>query len=297
MNSLVDFVIVILILLAFSLGCYALWDSRQVFEAADSTRYAPFRPSERDEGATFDQLGILNDEVIAWVKVYGTHIDYPIVQGRDNLTYLNTDAFGQYSLSGAIFLDYRNARDFSDVVSVLYGHHMDHNKMFGEIGLFIEKRYFEEHRSGMLYYEGSEHGLEFIAFLHTDAYDELVFSDPTMRGMTAHEYLDALKSVTLHSRDIDFEPDDRLVLLTTCSSQSTYGRDVLVARIGPDTFEDTFGDGEGSEPSKQITYEHIARWWVGVPVLFRVTLILLPLILLLLIASMRERDKKQNNAA
>ncbi|MCG4817374.1 class B sortase, partial [Collinsella aerofaciens] len=75
-------------------------------------------------GLSFEQLKELNPEVFGWLTVYGTNIDYPVTQGKDNWKYVNTNALGEYSLSGAIFLDYTNRKDFQDFNSILYGHHM-----------------------------------------------------------------------------------------------------------------------------------------------------------------------------
>ena len=66
----------------------------------------------------------LNKDVVGWITIFDTHISYPVVQGKDNQEYLNKDVFGKFSFSGSIFLDYRNACDFTDSYSIIYGHHM-----------------------------------------------------------------------------------------------------------------------------------------------------------------------------
>jgi len=121
-------------------------------------------------------LQAINPEVFSWLTVYGTNIDYPVAQGQDNMKYVNTNAEGKYSLSGSIFLDYNNSKDFSDFNSILYGHHMQKKTMFGEIGSFSNQYFFDSHRYGNLYYGGKDHGIEFFAFIHTSAYDDTVFT-------------------------------------------------------------------------------------------------------------------------
>ena len=83
-----------------------------------------------------------------WLTVDGTNIDYPVMQGKDNNSYLNTDPFGNYSLTGSIFLDSRSSPDFSDEYSVVYGHHMDYGKMFGALDDFLNEKYLKQHSSG-----------------------------------------------------------------------------------------------------------------------------------------------------
>ena len=153
--------LVFLLFLAF--GCYALWDTRQVEREAQSEVYTKYRPTEEDT-RSFEDFQRLNPEVFGWLNVYGTNIDYPLVQGEDNDKYLNTAADGSYSLSGSLFLDYRNSRDMSDFNSIIYGHHMKDEVMFGELGYFKEKDYFDRHRYGQIFYGGKYYGLDFLHF-------------------------------------------------------------------------------------------------------------------------------------
>ena len=67
----------------------------------------------------------LNPDVCGWLTIDGTHIDYPLVQGATNMDYINRDVYGEFSLSGAVFLDSRSKADFSDGYSIVYAHHME----------------------------------------------------------------------------------------------------------------------------------------------------------------------------
>lgn len=85
----------------------------------------------------------LNKDVVGWITIFDTHISYPVVQGKDNQEYLNKDVFGKFSFSGSIFLDYRNACDFTDSYSIIYGHHMEYGAMFGDVVEFKNDDYFQ----------------------------------------------------------------------------------------------------------------------------------------------------------
>ena len=93
-------------------------------ENAMPEHYEIYRPTEEDYG-NFDELKAQNSDVCGWITIYGTHVDYPIVQSEDNSTYLMRNPRGEYSLSGSIFMDYMNQKDFSDFNTIIYGHHMD----------------------------------------------------------------------------------------------------------------------------------------------------------------------------
>lgn len=238
-DSMLDTVLLSFFLLFLIFSIYALWDTNQIYQAGDSAQFEAYKPTA-DDSLSFEELKKLNQDVTGWITVYGTHIDYPIVQTVDNDKYVNTNVMGEYSLVGSIFLDYRNKPDFSDYNSILYGHHMDANAMFGEVGNFEEKDYFDKHKFGNLYFDGKDHGLEFFAFLEQDAYN-FDFFTPAIEGAEKQQkYLQLLLDNAIHKRDIDLKPDDHIVLMYTCTSFSTNGRHVLVARITDQVFEDTF---------------------------------------------------------
>lgn len=240
-DSMIDTIMLSFFLLFLIFSIYALWDTNQIYQAADAAQYEAYKPEGKDN-LSFEELKKLNSDVFGWITVYGTHIDYPIVQTIDNDKYVNTNVMGEYSLVGSIFLDYRNKTDFSDYNSILYGHHMDANAMFGEVGNFHEYAYFDKHKYGNLYFDGENHGLEFFAFLEQDAYN-FDFFIPAIEGAEAQqEYLQLLLDNAIHKRDIGLKPSDHIVLLYTCTSFSTNGRHVLVGRITDQVFEDTFAE-------------------------------------------------------
>jgi len=284
-HGFVNIIVLVIILLLLVFASYAIWDTNQVHQAANAERYEKFKPSVEDEGASFDQLHALNPEVFAWLTVYGTHIDYPVEQGPDNLKYVNTDALGNYSLSGAIFLDSKNSMDFSDFNSILYGHHMEKMTMFGEIGEFSDKPYFDARKYGMLYYNGLEHGLEFFAFVHTDAYDPFVFRVNLADPAEQQAYLDMLLQTAKYVRkDVPVSIDDRIVLLSTCSEVTTNGRDLLVGRITDEVYEDAFAE---ENPAQRISLIQAIDGLPGLfeqaPLWVKIATLVLPLLLIVLI--------------
>ncbi|MBS5522528.1 MAG: class B sortase [Clostridiales bacterium] len=228
-NSIVNGAVLLTFLLLFAYGCYALWDSGQVYAASDASQYEVYKPDDEDS-LSFEELVAQNSEIFGWLTVDGTHIDYPIVQADNNDKYINTDVWGNFSLGGSIFLDYRNDRNFLDFNSIIYGHHMEKEAMFGELANFKDKDYFESHRYGSLYYGGENHRLEFFAFLETDAYDSRIYT-PALPQEMRREFIESLMSRAVNVSGISVDNSDHLVLLSTCTSESTNGRHILVGKI------------------------------------------------------------------
>ena len=292
-NSTVNFAVLILLLLLLVFGSYSMWDSHQVYSEADANQYAMYKPTnETVEG--FNELHAINGEIMAWLTVYGTNVDYPVAQADNNSKYVNTDAKGKYSLSGALFLDYQNAPDFSDFNSIIYGHHMDKQVMFGGLEYFGNKTFFDEKRYGNLFYSGKEHGLEFFAFMHVDAYDYTVYNINVAEN-GRQKFIANLYDKAMNTRDIGVTADDNILLLSTCTSDSTNGRHILAARILDETFANPFLDGETAEDlgiggidgqSGVSILDRIPVWgWV-------VLWILLLLLILLIIDRIRGITKK-----
>lgn len=260
-NSIINYIVLTIILLLSAFATYALWDSKQIYQAADKSNYTIYKPTVENEGKSFKELQAINEDVFAWLNVYGTNIDYPVTQGPDNSKYINTNAEGNYSLSGAIFLDHENKKDFSDFNNILYGHHMEKNAMFGDVGTFADKDVFDTHKYGSLYYDGKDHGIKFFAFVHTDAYDSSTFTVDIRTEEARQAYLDHLFEKSVYTRDIGVTTNDHIILLSTCSSSSTNGRDILVGIITDRTYEDTTNanaNDDTEQPAPELQYCYVS---------------------------------------
>ena len=239
LDSIVNTVVLCIFLLFFLYGSYMLWQSDQVFQAASSKEYVQYRPTAENEGISFAALQKINPDVFAWLTIYGTAIDYPLTHTDNNETYVNTDVMGNFSISGSLFLDSRNAADFADFNSIIYGHHMDKEAMFGGLAQYTDPEYLVSHQYANLYYEGKDHGLEFFAFLEADAYDTSIYKPVILEG-AEEEYVSHLIASSIHSREITITPADHIVLLTTCTVSSTNGRHILAGKITDEVHQNPY---------------------------------------------------------
>lgn len=93
----------------------------------------------------FEALWAENPDVVGWIRIPDTRIDYPILQSNDNETYLHKDFDGNDSVYGAIFLDCDSESDFSGWNNPIYGHHMKDGSMFKDVVKFKDEAFFKEH--------------------------------------------------------------------------------------------------------------------------------------------------------
>ena len=103
------FVVVLLIVV------YGLYDTWYVFNNATDDSILKYKPTL---GRGVPDDAPITEDMVAWITIDDTNIDYPVMQGDTNSKYLNIDPYGEYSLSGSIFLDSRNSSDFTDESSV-----------------------------------------------------------------------------------------------------------------------------------------------------------------------------------
>lgn len=93
----------------------------------------------------FERLQEENKDIIAWLYCPDTEINYPVVQSKDNEYYLRRLLDGTWNIAGTLFMDYRNAADCSDLHTIIYGHNMKNNTMFGSLPKYSKQEYYEEH--------------------------------------------------------------------------------------------------------------------------------------------------------
>ena len=224
MDDLTDGIILICFLVMGLIGSYAAYDSYMIYAAAADDAILKFKPNY---GSRADEAEIPED-MVAWLSIEDTRIDYPIMQGQDNLEYLNKDPFGKYSLSGSIFLDSRNSPNFSDPYSMVYGHHMDQGLMFGALDEYLKLGYLENHKNGVLTVGKQEYDVVLFAVLETTAMQKAVFA-PTEHDDEIKGYI---KANALYLNESDWTGDDKpLIALSTCKFPDTADRTVVIGVI------------------------------------------------------------------
>ena len=226
---------VILMILLMSYGSFSLWYTYMTMQEGflnnELMALKPF--TKEDETLNFQDLLVLNEDVRAWITIDDTHIDYPMVQGENDMEYVNKDVMGNFSLSGSIFMSYRNKPDFSDPYILTYGHHMDSGGMYGDVMEYIDKDYFDKHLTGNLFMpDGRARKMEVFAAIECDAYDRMIYQ---VEGKKGHimELVEYLKKHSTNFRDIGMKESDQVMALSTCVSLETNGRVVLFARVNP----------------------------------------------------------------
>lgn len=224
LSNLEDIIVFLICLSLFLVGLYGLYDSYLVYRQANDDSILKYKPGYEGEIPEKEIVG----NMVAWLTLDGTEIDYPVMQGETNNEYLNKNPYGEYSLSGSIFLDSRNSDDFSDDYSLIYGHHMENGYMFGALDEYMDEEYFYEHQTGTLMIEDTEYDITVIAAMTTLATDEYIFAPTTIGADEIRGHIKEIADVY----DSDQVTDDaRMIALSTCKYPDTIDRTVVIGII------------------------------------------------------------------
>ena len=232
-NRILSIMAGILILLMLSYGMYSLWDTYKIYaNSFADEELLKFRPTDDGEdNPTLKDLEKLNPDVKAWIQVPKTNIDYPVVQGQDDMEYINKNVYGEFELSGAIFLSCLNKDDFSDPYNLVYGHNMKNGGMFADVADFTNKEYFETHQKGKLYLTDATRKIRFFACMKVTAADAKIYHPDGYRKENLKDLLDYIQANSVQYRDVNVADENSLIALSTCSEAETNGRVVLIGNL------------------------------------------------------------------
>ena len=203
----------------------SVYTNREAFISSDLTQYRP--TVEEEAEPDFEQLQEINTDTCGWITMDGTHIDYPVMQGQDDLEYSTKDVYGKSSLTGAIYLASKNTNDFTNTVNLIYGHHMDNGAMFGDIEKYDDPEYFNSHKNGIIVTSNGAYDLHVFARLTADAYDARLYSVGDRPAEDMEDYLYYLKSLS-----VQWDPSVDIESLAAGIEEYTAARDENIAENG-----------------------------------------------------------------
>lgn len=199
---------------------------------AVSTEAESEKTSEQKENppkVDFQKLKAINPDIISWICIDGTVINYPVVQGSDNEYYLHRTFENQSNFSGAIFLDAKNQSDFSSDNSIVYGHNLKTGKMFGSLKYYEDKEYWKDHPYIWIITEEESIKYHIFASYRTSVNDFVYVLEFGTEEEFA-DYLTKCQKASYYDTGIEIGTDDSLLTLSTCTSDSEDGRRVVQAK-------------------------------------------------------------------
>ncbi|MBR2594037.1 MAG: class B sortase [Firmicutes bacterium] len=178
----------------------------------------------------FSSLLEINPEIVAWIRIEGTNIDYPVMQTVNNIYYLTHMYNGEYNNSGSIFMDYRCNADFSDKNTVFYGHHMRNSTMFGDLEKYKSQEFYDYNPNITIFTPEGDFVIELISGTVENGNYEFVRFD-LENDDDFLSYIDELRRRSTFTSDVEVRADDQIICLCTCSYEWNNARYMVVGRL------------------------------------------------------------------
>lgn len=164
----------------------------------------------------FAELEKVNEDTVGWIRISALDISYPVVQGEDNDYYLHRTFEKEENIAGCIFLNAENKDDFTDQNTIIYGHNMKNDSMFGKLSDFREEEVFNKSRYFWIFTEDliyqyrifsasvvNQTGLTYQTFFLNNEFDEFINA--------------AFENSEVDTSGVEVTRDDRVVTLSTCT--------------------------------------------------------------------------------
>ena len=178
-----------------------------------------------------------NSDIVGWLEIEGTNVNYPVLQAEDNSYYMNHNYKKEENTYGSIFLDkdYDWSKPSSNLL--IYGHNLQNGSMFHDLLNYSEKKYYEEHPNIRFTTETEDMEFEIISAFYSRVYYKseknvfryYYFVDAENKDEYNKFVKDAQKA-SIYDTEKTTKYGDRLITLSTCSYHTEDGRFAVVAR-------------------------------------------------------------------
>ena len=177
----------------------------------------------------FEKLKEINNQIVAWLKVNGTNIEYPVVQAKNNSYYLRRNLDKKYSVGGWIFADYKNKFDGTDKNIVIYGHNMKDNSMFGTLKNILEEEWYNSEENYIIDFMIENEAQKYQVFSIYQIKTEDYYIDTEFKDNEFGKFIDTLRERSIKDFNVEISSKDSILTLSTCANNNKY-RIVLHAK-------------------------------------------------------------------
>lgn len=177
----------------------------------------------------FKELKEINKQVVGWLKVKGTEIEYPVVQAKDNNYYLKRNLEKNYNVGGWIFADYKNKFDGTDKNIVIYGHNMKDNSMFGSLKNILNEEWYNNEENYIVDFTTEQEQMKYQVFSIYKIENEDYYINTEFKNNDFKTFIDTIEKRSVKEFDIEVSENDSILTLSTCADNNKY-RVVLHAK-------------------------------------------------------------------
>lgn len=168
----------------------------------------------------FAKLKQKNSDAIAWIKVNGTDIDFPVVKGTDNSYYLTHNFDKEKNKAGWIFADYRNKFDGTDKNIIIYGHNMKNGSMFASLKDVIKEEWYNNENNKYIALITENENCKYQVFSVYQIETEEYYLQTNISNFK--EFVEKIKGRSKKDFNVDIKETDNILTLSTCADNTKY---------------------------------------------------------------------------
>lgn len=244
MKKIIKISVVILLIGIMLISSYFIYKNMQedkkqeeIFEELENivtTNETNEEKEQQEDNVNLNKLYKINNDIVGWLKIENTNINYPVMQTKDRPDYyLRKNFYKEYSVFGTPYID-ENCDIENGNNLIIYGHHINGNKMFGELENYKNEEYYNKHKFIKFYTLNEKAEYEIISVFKTTVYNDKGFKYYQYYNLEDERefetFINKCKELSLYDTQKIAKYGDKLLTLSTCDYSQNNGRLVVVAR-------------------------------------------------------------------
>ena len=171
----------------------------------------------------FKALKERNSDTVAWMKVSGTEIEYPVVQTTNNDFYMTHNFEKNYNSAGWAFMDYKNKLDGTDKNIIIYGHNRRDNSMFGTLRNILTKEWQEKEENFKIPFITADSKDEYRVFsVYTIEEEDYYITKEFKNDEEFGKFVKTLQSRSVKDFGVEVDAQDTILTLSTCANDNNH---------------------------------------------------------------------------
>lgn len=209
---------ILLIILLFSLSHLILQITDTYHTYQTEQKLKQYEKEEKKQ--VLQTLKEENSDIVGWIQIKDTKINYPIVQRKDNEYYLTHDFKKRKNQAGWIFMDYRNQNDFSNYNTILYGHGRIDGTMFGTLKKLLQEDWWKEENHQIITTISFHTKITWQIFsVYTIPAESYYLNTYFTNRKSYKKFLTTIQNRSIYSFQVTLSTEDQILTLSTCKNE------------------------------------------------------------------------------
>lgn len=197
---------------------FASWQLIKYFLTYEKVKQQEEELQQEISSSSLIQFQKRYEDMVGWITIDNTKVDYPIMQATNNEFYLTRNYKGEKLRAGSIFLDYRNDPSLSDRHSIIYGHDLRNGSMFGQLHRYEEQSFANSNRHFTIEIRNERITLEVFAAYQTTT--DFYYIETEFTSESYEQFIETIINKSVITYEGNINVNDQIITLSTCVSDN-----------------------------------------------------------------------------